>query len=70
MPTTRPPDSPIPIGSGSGHHLSPENTFENTVRMFDQLAMEYLNVIDQNGHLGNVSLLRSHLLRSLLRIGR
>ena len=27
------------------HRLSPEDTFEETVRMFDQLAVEYLYVL-------------------------
>mgnify|MGYP002076316773 CR=1 FL=1 len=38
----------------SVHHLSPEDTFEGTVRMFDQLAVEYLSVLDEKGHLGGI----------------
>ncbi len=33
------------------HHLSLENTFEDTVRMFDRLAVEYLSVLDEKGRL-------------------
>ncbi|BFU92729.1 MAG: nucleotide-disulfide oxidoreductase [Nitrospira sp.] len=36
------------------HHLSPEDTFESTVRMFDQLGVEYLNVLDEKGRLGGI----------------
>lgn len=30
-------------------HLSPEHTFEDAVRMFDRLAVEYLSVLDEKG---------------------
>ncbi len=36
------------------HHLSPEDTFEETVRMFDQLAVEYLNVLDEKGRVQGI----------------
>lgn len=36
------------------HHLSFEDTFEGTVRMFDRLAVEYLNVLDEKGHLQGI----------------
>lgn len=38
----------------SVHRLSPEDTFEGTVRMFDQLAVEYLNVLDEKGQLQGI----------------
>ena len=36
------------------HRLSPEDTFEETVRMFDQFAVEYLNVLDERGRLRGI----------------
>ncbi|HWF62209.1 MAG TPA: FAD-dependent oxidoreductase [Nitrospira sp.] len=36
------------------HRLSPEDTFESTVRMFDQLGVEYLNVLNEKGRLGGI----------------
>lgn len=36
------------------HHLSAENTFEDTVRMFDLLAVEYLIVLDEKGQLEGI----------------
>lgn len=36
------------------HRLSPENTLEDTVRMFDQDAVEYLNVLNGDGQLEGV----------------
>lgn len=36
------------------HHLSAENTFEDTVRMFDLLAVEYLSVLDEKGQLEGI----------------
>lgn len=35
-------------------HLSPEDTFEDTLRMFDRLAVEYLTVLDEKGHLKGI----------------
>ncbi|MDF0676996.1 MAG: FAD-dependent oxidoreductase [Nitrospira sp.] len=36
------------------HRLSPEDTFESTVCMFDGLAVEYLSVLDEKGHLEGI----------------
>lgn len=36
------------------HRLSPEDTFESTVRMFDRLAVEYLSILDDKGRLGGI----------------
>jgi len=36
------------------HRLSLEDTFEDTVRMFDQFAVEYLNVLDESGRLEGI----------------
>ena len=36
------------------HRLSPEDMFEDTVRMFDRLAVEYLSVIDEKGRLEGI----------------
>jgi len=36
------------------HHLSPEDTFEDTLRMFDRLAVEYLTVLDEKGRLEGI----------------
>lgn len=36
------------------HRLSHEDTFEDTVRMFDQLAVEYLRVLDEKGYLEGI----------------
>jgi len=36
------------------HRLSPEDTFEDTIRMFDQFAVEYLNVLDERGRLAGI----------------
>ncbi|MGE3780115.1 MAG: FAD-dependent oxidoreductase, partial [Pirellulaceae bacterium] len=47
-----------------GHNLSPEDTFEGTVRMFDQLAVEYLTVLDETD-VCKASLPGMNCLRSL-----
>ncbi len=36
------------------HCLSPDDTFEDTVRMFDQFSVEYLSVLDGRGRLKGV----------------
>ncbi len=36
------------------HRLAPDDTFEDTVRMFDRIAVEYLTVLDERGRLGGV----------------
>lgn len=38
----------------SVHRLSPEDTFEDTVRMFDRLAVEYLCALDEKGWLAGI----------------
>ena len=40
--------------AASDHHLSPEDTFEDTLRLFDRLAMEYLTVLDEKGRLDGI----------------
>lgn len=40
--------------AASDHHLSLEDTFEDTLRLFDRLAMEYLTVLDEKGRLDGI----------------
>lgn len=47
---------PLPafMEAAPDHHLSPEDTFDDTLRMFDRLAVEYVTVLDEKGRLEGI----------------